>query len=227
MWAVLPLKEFPNAKQRLSGVLDGRQRTDLLEAMASDVLQILNGHPDLDGTLIVSNDPVARRLARTYGADFVSEAELGAQGLNAVVQATVRQLARDGEDEVLIVHGDMPLITAAEISLLIRHHRLAPTPALTLATDRRSDGSNGLLCSASSAIAFAYGKGSCAQHQAQAQRAGLACSIMTLPGMSCDIDEPDDLLAFLNHPNVAAATRTRDYLAASGIARQLRAQENT
>ena len=40
------------------------------------------------------------------------------------------------------------------------------------------------------------------------------------------IAEPADLLAFLNHPNVAAATRTRDYLAVSGIARQLLAQEN-
>ena len=53
----------------------------------------------------------------------------------------------------------------------------------------------------------------------------MTCSVLSLPGMSCDIDAPDDLLAFLNHPNAAAAIRTRAYLSASGIARQLLAQE--
>lgn len=224
MWAVLPLKDFADAKQRLAGLLDGAQRIGLLRAMVGDVLCTLRGHPDLDGTLVVSADPLARALAQSHGADFVSETALGVQGLNAVVQAAVAQLARDGEDEVLILHGDMPLISTDEISQLIRHHRLAPAPALTLATDRHGDGSNGLLCSASAAIGFAYGKGSCARHREQAQRAGMSCNILTLPGMSCDIDEPADLVALLDHPHLAAAHGTRNYLAASGITHLLLAQ---
>ena len=226
MWALLPLKDFPNAKQRLAGVLDGGQRIALLEAMAGDVLQALADHPDMDGTLVISDDPAARRLARQYGAEFVSEGELGVHGLNAVVQATVTQLARDGEDEVFILHGDLPLVDAAEIGQMIRPHRLAQSPALTLATDRLGDGSNGVLCSASANIVFAYGKGSCARHREQAQSAGMNCQVLTLPGLSCDIDTPDDLFALLGHPRLAMAERTRDYLEASGIARLLRTPVN-
>jgi 2-phospho-L-lactate guanylyltransferase len=226
MWALLPLKEFTNAKQRLSGVLDAQQRTLLLEAMVSDVLQALDGHPDLDGTVVVSSDPIARRLALSFGADFVDENEFGVRGLNPAVQAAVMQQARYGEDEVLVIHGDVPLITPAEIGLLVRRHRLAVAPALTLATDRRSDGSNVLLCSASAAIAFAYGKDSCARHCEEARRNGMSCEVLTLPGASCDVDEPEDLLALLEHRNLPVARHTREYLYSSGIAAMLLAQEN-
>jgi len=226
MWALLPLKDFASAKQRLIGTLNSKQRICLLDAMANDVLRVLGSHPDLDGTLVVSSDPIARQLARRYAVDFVSESELGAQGLNPVVQAGTVCLAQRGIAEVLIIHGDLPLVTHAEIGQIIRHHRCAPQPTLTIATDRHDDGTNGLLCPTGSALSFGYGKGSCRWHQDQARASGMACDVMILPGMSCDIDEPDDLLVFLNHPNLATAVCTRDYLAASGIVRQLHAQED-
>lgn len=226
MWAVLPLKDFARSKQRLAGLLDASQRGGLLEAMANDVLQTLSGHPDIEGTLVVSSDPAARRLARTYGAGFVSEAELGVSGLNPLVQAAVALLARHGIDEVLVLHGDLPLITVAEVSQLVQQHRSTPSPSLTLATDRHRDGSNGLLCQTANAPCFGYGKGSCQWHQEQAHLAGMTCTVLFLPGIGSDIDESGDLLAFLNHSNASAATHTGRYLAASGIARQLLAQEN-
>ena len=226
MWALLPLKEFASAKQRLTGLLGPEQRIGLLDAMANDVLQALSGHPELDGMLVVSNDPLARELALRYGADFISESELDAQGLNPVVQAGVARLAQRGIAEALIIHGDLPLVTPAEISQLIQHHRHTAQPALTLATDRHGTGSNGLMCPTGSALTFGYGAASCRWHQHQAQTLGMACNVLSLPGMSCDIDAPDDLLAFLNHPNAAAAIRTRAYLSASGIARQLLVQED-
>ncbi len=226
IWALLPLKEFASAKQRLSGLLGPELRVGLLDAMANDVLQALSGHPDIDGTLVVSNDPRARALALRYGADFISESELGAQGLNPVVQAGVVRLAQRGIAEALIIHGDLPLVIPAEISQLIQHHRHTAQPAITLATDRHGTGSNGLVCSTGSALNFGYGATSCRWHQHQAQSLGMTCSVLNLPGMSCDIDAPDDLLAFLSHPNAAAAVHTRAYMSASGLARQLLAQED-
>lgn len=226
MWALLPLKDFASAKQRLSGLLGPAQRIGLLDAMASDVLQALRGHSDLAGVLIVSSDPAARQLARRHGVEFVSESELGAQGLNPVVQAGAALLAQRGITEALIIHGDLPLLTPAEISRLIHHHRRAAPPALTIATDRHGTGSNGLLCPTGSALRFGYGATSRCWHEDQAHALGMACDVLTLPGMSCDIDEPDDLLNFLHHPDTAAAVRTREFLSASGIARRLRAQED-
>lgn len=225
MWAILPLKPFTLAKQRLAGVLAAELRIGLQIAMACDVLCVLAGHDDIDGVVVVSDDPGAARFAQEHGADFLSEAALGVHGLNPVVQAAVGRFARDGEDEVMIIHGDLPLLTRGEIARLVREHRLAPAPALTIATDRHHDGSNVLLCSASAPLTFAYGKGSCAQHRKQAAQAGLHCHVLTLPGLSRDIDEPEDLFALLESADDETATHTRAYLARSGIARHLPIQE--
>lgn len=226
MWAILPLKDFSRSKQRLAGVLEPEQRRDLLQAMATDVLQTLQGHPDLAGVLVVSSDQVAHRLACAHDADFMHEAELGVTGLNPVVQAATALLAQRGIGEAMVLHGDLPLMTAQEISVLIEHHQRSRAPSLTLATDRHGDGSNGLLCQTATAPVFGYGKGSCLWHQTQARLAGAACAVLTLPGLAHDIDEPDDLRAFFSHPNASTAKHTRRYLAASGIARQLLAREN-
>ncbi len=226
MWAVLPLKDFARSKQRLAGLLDEVQRRELVQAMASDVLRVLSRHPEVEGTLVVSGDPAARRLAQRCGAETITEVDLGAKGLNPVVQAAVAVLAQRGIDDAMVLHGDLPLITAAEISRLIAAHRSAPRPALTLATDRHCDGSNGLLCATALAPTFGYGPGSCGWHQEQARLAGMACQVLQLRGIGHDIDTPDDLAAFLDHPHAVSAASTRRYLAVAGIARQLLAQEN-
>lgn len=226
MWAVLPLKDFARSKQRLAGLLDETQRSDLLQAMATDVLRLLSRHPDVEGILVVSGDTAAHRLAHRFGADIVTETALGAKGLNPVVQAAMAVLARRGIADAMVLHGDLPLITAEEVSLLIAEHRSVDQPTLTLATDRHGDGSNGLLCATAPAPIFGYGKGSCQWHQEQARLAGMHCKVLSLPGIGHDIDEPDDLVAFLDHPNAIAAMNTRRYLAVSGIARHLLAQEH-
>lgn len=226
MWAVLPLKDFARSKQRLAGLLDETQRSDLLQAMATDVLRVLSRHPDIEGVLVVSGDPAAHRLARHFGTDIVTEAALGVCGLNPVVQAAMAMLAQRGIAEAMVLHGDLPLITADEISRLIAAHRNGAQPAITLATDRHGDGSNGLLCPTATAPVFGYGKGSCRWHQAQAHLAGMPCTVLHLPGLGHDIDEVDDLIAFFDHPHAVTAISTRRYLAVSGIARQLHAQEN-
>ncbi len=41
MWAVLPAKDFNDAKQRLASVLDGAARRGLFRAMYEDVLATL------------------------------------------------------------------------------------------------------------------------------------------------------------------------------------------
>jgi len=44
--ALLPLKEFAAAKQRLSGLLSAAERTQLFQAMVEDVLLVLTAQGD-------------------------------------------------------------------------------------------------------------------------------------------------------------------------------------
>jgi len=80
VWAILPLKDFVDAKQRLSGVLTDHERRHLFHAMVEDVLDVLAGHPALEQTVIVSDDPGAESLAERYGVMVWSEMSLGLTG---------------------------------------------------------------------------------------------------------------------------------------------------
>ena len=220
MWAILPLKDFVSAKQRLSGLLSPSERRGLFQAMVEDVLATLCGHPQLDGVLLVSDDPAAKLLAQHYGAEFLPETELEAKGLNAVVTATVRRLAERGNDEVLVVHGDLPLLTREEISTLIATHRRAGRPAVTIATDRHRKGSNCVVATPASALEFCYGADSLAAHSAQSETLGAQLTVLELTGAGCDIDRPADLLVCLQQSE-GGAGHTREYLRQSGIDRRL------
>ena len=91
VWAVLPLKDFVNAKQRLSGVLAPHERRHLFHTMVEDVLDVLANHPLIENTVIVSDDPSAELLADRYQLSCWPESSLAlapaAKGLSAVVDA--------------------------------------------------------------------------------------------------------------------------------------------
>lgn len=223
MWALLPLKNFADAKQRLSGVLTAEQRRNLFQAMVEDVLTVLQNCSAIANTVIVADDPLAGQLARDYGADYLAEAALRARGLNAAVQAATAQLAGCGIDELMVVHGDLPLISTAEVDCLVRTHRGLRAPALTIAPDQRRRGSNCLLCSQASQLRYGYGSGSFARHAAQAGRRGMSLQVVTLPGIGFDIDTPQDLLTLLQRANRQNAPHTWRYIGNSTLGEQLAA----
>lgn len=214
--ALLPLKDFVNAKQRLSGVLAPHERRALFHAMVEDVLAALTAAKKIDHVLVISDDPAARLLSQHYGAGFISERDTAAVGLNAVIEAGVAQLVAEGFDRVLIAHGDLPLLGADDIDALLQQ----ATSGIWIAPDAINDGSNIMVCSPPLAIAFRYGAGSCAAHQAQAVSNGVSSNLWPSACMAIDIDYPDDLFRFLaieHHVDTAAGK----YLLQSGIANRL------
>ena len=81
LWVILPLKEMAVAKQRLAGVLTPPERQRLFGAMVHDTLAAVSAHPNMSGTLLVSNDSAGAALSRAYGAECVSERALQARGV--------------------------------------------------------------------------------------------------------------------------------------------------
>lgn len=227
MWALLPLKNFNEAKQRLSGVLSPLERRGLFQAMVEDVLGVLHQHPHLEGTLLISDDPTARLLAELYQVDFLQESALCAEGLNGVVQAGVEHLAENGIDDVMVIHGDLPLITTAEVSHLINRHRQQKPPALTIAPDARLEGTNCLLCNPASVLSYCYGNQSLARHSLQSRQKALALQIEPLWGAGRDIDTPEDLDFYIRHApsmnsrELISASRTSQFIVESGIGERI------
>jgi 2-phospho-L-lactate guanylyltransferase len=217
MHALLPIKNLSNAKERLSNLLDKTRRQGLFRAMTDDVISVLIKHPGISEVAIISDDPFAARLAKKHKAGLFTERALRVRGLNAVIQAAVSRLALRQIDNVMIIHADLPLINATNLSKLISMHNNFDGPRLTLAPDRHRNGTNCLLCNPASAFTFQYGKDSFRNHCAEANSLRFSIQVLDDPQIGCDIDYPQDVTHFLDLSKGGTLTSTGKYLCKNGI----------
>jgi 2-phospho-L-lactate guanylyltransferase len=190
--AVVPVKNTSAAKQRLAAAVPAALRQELMLAMLEDVLAALAEAPGLAGRLLVTSDRAAQRLAARYGFDWLTDG--AGEGHTGAVAAAARHLAKNGAGGMLTVPGDIPLITAAEIAQLLDAHRAAP--AFTIAPSHDELGSNAVIVSPPDAVSLRFGDNSFFPHLAAAEAAGIAPTVLHLPGIALDIDNPADLAHF-------------------------------
>ena len=217
MWAVVPVKCLAEAKQRLAGLLTPDQRYGLSRAMLQDVLTTLSRSADLAGVTLVSPDPGVESLAASFDCEYLSEADLGVAGLNAAMDAAVARLAATGIDDVMIVHGDLPMFDSEELSSLLRAHVSSAEATVTIVTDRHGIGSNCVIVGPVSRLKFCFGHDSLRRHVAQAREKGMIARVERLPGASLDIDTPDDLRQLLAVTDLKRAQHTHRYIASIGL----------
>jgi 2-phospho-L-lactate guanylyltransferase len=192
IWAIIPVKEAHDAKQRLVPVLPAPLRQALALAMLEDVLDAACAAKGLAGVILVTVDPQAIVLAGRYKAETIAD---GAHdGHTGAVMAGARYLIAHGRGTMLTLPGDLPLITAAEIEQLIDAH--GPAPAFTIAPAHDDLGSNAILMSPPDAVPLRFGEDSFFPHLAAARTSGIEPCIVRLPGIAFDIDNPQDLHHF-------------------------------
>lgn len=213
--AVVPVKSFDRAKQRLGGLLSCEEREALAHAMLKDVLSALADAPSLAGMTVITGDAQANAMARAAGARIIADADDA--GETAAVTLAARHLADMGHESILVIPADVPLITPADIEALIAAHR--PAPSLTLVPATGDGGTNALVCSPPQLIPFAFGEGSFRKHGDGARARGIDPVILHLDRLGCDIDRPDDVASFLLRPS---ATHTYRYLSAIKVPERLR-----
>lgn len=210
--ALVPFRSLRDGKRRLANVLNDAERAALIAAMLKDTLSALLNCQQLDDVIVVTDDATAAALARDLGAVSLAE-PAGFEGLNAVVQQSSVQLQAD-YDALLVVHGDLPLLSSDEVDYLIEQHlAFAEPPSMSIVADRHETGSNCLLCSPADAMRYHYGPGSFSKHLAYAQQQGISAQHIRLDGARLDVDEPDDLRALRTHPGLASATHVKQSLA--------------
>ncbi|MCC7098330.1 MAG: 2-phospho-L-lactate guanylyltransferase [Rubrivivax sp.] len=209
--AVVPVKRFAQAKQRLHARCDEALRHALARAMLEDVLDALAAARGLAGVLLVTADAEAADLARRRGMDVLEEAQPG--GLNAAVTMAARHLRALGGRAMLVVPADAPGVSAAELEHLSTLHAQR-RDAVTLVPSHDHGGTNALLLDPPGVMAPAFGADSFHRHLRRAHAAGLATSVLELPGLSLDLDHPRDLQRFVATPS---DTRTRRLLQAHSL----------
>ena len=215
MWAIVPVKTFVHAKQRLRRVLDSHERAELSRVMLEDVLSVLSFSNRFAGVAVVTGDMEASELSRKLGARIIADPY--DYGQSAAVSSAVTELVKEEVETVAVIPGDVPLVTAAEIHLLHDSHR--ETPSLTAAPAHDYDGTNALLCSPPAVIQFKFGEGSFSKHISLAKGVGIVPNIIRCDGLGLDIDTPSDLMARIAAPTIS---RAQSYLHDKGIASRVR-----
>lgn len=207
--AILPIKSFSEAKQRLAAGLDPATRRALAEAMFCDVLVALRRCHGLGPVLVVTGDPEAHALALSQDARVLADTD---DGHNPAAACGIAQALAEGCERVLLVPGDCPLLDPGELEAVLA--KATPSPSVLIVPDRHGAGTNALLLTPPEAIAPAFGPGSCARHQDIARRAGVHAEVVEVPGLALDLDTPEDLDALTAALDASrgGAARTRGLL---------------
>jgi 2-phospho-L-lactate guanylyltransferase len=205
--AVLPVKSFARAKQRLSDVVGGGDREQLAAAMVTDVLAALTAVGEIDDVVVVTAEPLAAKAAERAGATVVNDPE--EVGQSAAVSRGIDAALERGAERALLVPGDCPAVDPDEVAKLLS--RTPGEPSVVIVPDRHGSGTNALLITPPDALAPSFGAGSFARHAALARAAGATVKVCDLPSLGLDVDTPDDLGALREaldaHAGGAARTR--------------------
>jgi 2-phospho-L-lactate guanylyltransferase len=188
--AILPIKSFGEAKQRLAHELRPRPRRALAEAMFSDVLVALGRTASIDDVLVVSGDLGAQEIARGYGAGVLDDQQ---RGHSAATLLGIARAIQSGTRRALLVPGDCPLLDPEEVDALMARP-VAERSAL-IVPDRHGTGTNALLLTPPDSLEPAFGPGSCQRHAAGARAQGTPYEVVHVPSLALDIDTPEDLEA--------------------------------
>lgn len=189
-FAVLPVKRFAAAKQRLSLGIDEERRIALVAAMMEDVLEAIGEARSIEQTILVSGDPVAQEIAARHRAKVVSDP--ADEGHVQAALAGIATAEVDGADRVVLLPGDCPLLDPRELDRLLTG---VPGHYVAVVPDRHGSGTNALVLSPPDAIQPAFGKGSRERHVAAARDAGIPFGIEELASLGLDLDTPADLVA--------------------------------
>jgi 2-phospho-L-lactate guanylyltransferase len=192
--AILPVKRFGAAKQRLdNGLSDGTRRA-LAEAMVTDVLIALRRAQRVDEVLVVSGESMAVALAAGYDAAAVIDDPRDESHSAAAVRGIEAALDR-GATRVLLVPGDCPALDPIEVDGLLADADGVQTPDVVVVPDRHGSGTNALLLTPPDAIRPAFGPGSRERHERLAREAGASVVAVDVPTLGLDVDTVEDLAA--------------------------------
>ncbi len=202
--ALVPVRGLERAKLRLGGALDAEERRGLVERLLGQTVAAASALTGVRAVAVVSADPATLAVAAGLGASPVADS---GGGLNEALEAGRAWAIAERADALLVLPGDLPAVTTAELGRVFDAAREAARTAaagsfaaggqrgvVALVPDRVGRGTNVLLLAPPDCIPFRFGEDSRRAHAALAATAGATYVEVDGP-LTLDLDTPDDLLA--------------------------------
>ena len=166
------------------------ERAALAITMARDVMGVVAQFTE-HGRFVVSDDAEVLKMARDFDLEPLEDRRL--QGQSAAVQQGFSAAWERGYTAALTIPGDVPGVSVDELRELCTYR---PEVEVLLACDRERIGTNGLRLIPPHAITLRFGEDSFRLHRDEAIRANRSFETHDLPGLGCDLDRPEDVVAF-------------------------------
>ncbi len=188
VWAVVLIKDFRSAKQRLSTALPAEERQVLARRNAQLALAAAGVADDV---LAVCGGVEAAELARLAGVQVLLEAH--PSGQNPAARLGLDFALERGAGAALLLSSDLPLVRPPDITELLAQARALGSPAVVAAPATGRGGTNALYLSPPDTLELHFGDDSLARFQADAEQRGVAFALFESPALALDLDEPADL----------------------------------
>ncbi|MBJ20351.1 MAG: 2-phospho-L-lactate guanylyltransferase [bacterium] len=209
--ALIPVKRLEESKSRLLSRLPDAERQALTLAMLEDLLDALSRTRGLERIAVTTPDPVVAERAITAGAEILMRPE---PGLNAALEDGRERLcaapggpsAETSAQSILFVLGDVAGALPEDFERLLSAGTRGDTPGIWLAPSA-DGGTSALLHRPAGVIPCCFGRDSAKRHREAAAGAGIAYHEIELPSLAIDLDQPEDLEAFLATRGGGARTR--------------------
>ncbi len=212
--ALIPVKGFHGAKQRLSPQLGAHDRSELMKAMVHDVLTEVTRARGVHETCVVTGSAAVVDWVSAMRVAVIREQE--ETGETAAVHLALDVMKEAGMEAVLVLPGDIPLVRAEDVESVLRaaparpgKHPHQPFVVLTPSHDRM--GTNALLLAPPDVLRLRFGHDSFRHHLNQAATRGAVVKVVENARIALDVDEPADLQQVVRR---LQGGRTRDRLAA-------------
>jgi 2-phospho-L-lactate guanylyltransferase len=188
VWAIIPARPLEEGKSRLADALTPAERQQLNQVFFQQTLLTVASVVGRGRVLVVSRSKPLLKAAE--GMALQTLLENPPHGLNEALMQAAAVARRRGASTVLSVSCDLPFMVAADLKVLL--DTALEGDGLAIASDRSGMGTNALVLSPPGIIPYSYGLGSFAAHQSAAAERGLVLNVVRRPGLSFDIDTPDD-----------------------------------
>jgi 2-phospho-L-lactate guanylyltransferase len=201
--ALIPVKRLEQSKSRLLPQLPAARREALTLAMLEDLLDALTHTPGLDRIAVTTPDPTVAERAAAAGAEILMRPE---PGLNAALEDGIARLAPAPEESFLIVLGDVAGALPEDFERLLEAAEHGPSPGVWLVPSS-DGGTSALLQRPAACIPCCFGRDSAKRHREAALTARVPFHEIELASLAIDLDQPEDLAAFLRTQGGGRRTR--------------------
>ncbi|HJP42592.1 MAG TPA: 2-phospho-L-lactate guanylyltransferase [Gammaproteobacteria bacterium] len=190
MWAIIPINNFNESFSRLSNVLNKKQREEMTQILATQVLDALTPIASVEKIIVLSNE--IEWLSSFWNKKIVVLPEPDTEQFSEKIDNTAQWIQSQGVTAMLYLSIDLPYIQQEDIENLISQH----ISGLSIVEAKKDNGTNALILDLPTKMEFQFGPNSFSKHLAEARSKNINTTIVNIECLSLDLDDWNDLHLF-------------------------------